>query len=74
MKSIVSIGVDSGVSESDGHFYFANLGNKWFWGMARRTLGWVLGGQEQISKGMKYFGLLVALAFLALAFFKCDQF
>ena len=43
-KSIVRIGVDSGVSGSDGHIYFANLGNKCFWGVAIRTLGWILGG------------------------------
>ena len=43
-KSIVRIGVDSGVSGSDGHIYFANLGEKFLLGRGHKDIGVDSGG------------------------------
>ena len=67
-KSIVSIGVDSGVSGSDGHIYLANLGNKCFWGVAIRTLGWILGVRVRFLKIWSILAFLFNWPSWALAF------
>ena len=38
-------------------------------GHGQKDVGVDSGGQEQISKGMKYFGLLVIVAFLTIGLF-----